>query len=267
VDRVLRDDLLALWRREEAAPFTGWDFSYIAARRREERSPWSYEDEARSLLSKAGSAVDLGTGGGEVLASLSESFPRLTVATEAYPPNVGLAARRLTPLGARVVAYGLDLDGRPTSAVQDRAAALPFREASFDVVLSRHEAYDARDVARVLVPGGTFLTQQVDGRSLGDLTRRFGVAPQWPGVTVEHLSAELVGADLAIEDARSWWGTVSFSDVGALVYYLKAVPWTVPGFSVSRYEAVLLELQREVETAGTLRFGQGSVLIQASKPR
>lgn len=65
----------------------------------------------------------------------------------------------------------MDRTGRLPSAVQDRAAALPFRDASFDVVLDRHEAYDPSDVARVLASGGVFLTQQVHGRSYAELNR------------------------------------------------------------------------------------------------
>lgn len=149
--------------------------------------------------------------------------------------------------------------------MQDKAAALPFRDATFEVVLDRHEAYDVIDVARVLAPGGVFLTQQVDGRSFADLLGTFGVGPQWPGITVEALAAELVDAGFVIEEARSWWGTTTFTDVGALVYYLKAIPWMVPGFSVDRHERELLQLQRDLEASGVLRFRRGSILIRARR--
>lgn len=256
---------LESWRREAAEPFTGWDFSHIASRFREEEPPWSYEAMAREALRGARVALDLGTGGGERLASLGDAFPHLTVATESYAPNVSVAARRLRPLGAHVVAYGPDLDGPQTTGVQDRAALLPFRDGSLDAVLDRHEAYDARDVARVLAPGGVFVTQQMDGRSYGDLLGRFGVAPQWPGVTLEDLSEEVRRIGLSIEEARSWWGTVEFGDVGALVYWLKAIPWMVPGFSVERFAPVLVELQRDLDRGRVLRFRQGRVLIRARK--
>lgn len=258
--------LIEAWRREEAAPFSGWDFSHIAGRFREDGPPWSYAAMAREALRGARSAVDLGTGGGEVLASLREAFPPLTVATEAYPPNVAVANRRLSPLGGRVVATSVESAGPSASVVQDRAAPVPFRDASFDVVLDRHEAYDAAEVARALTPGGAFLTQQVDGRSYADLLAHFGVSPQWPGVTLDDLRAELVGAGLVIEDARSWWGSTAFSDVGALVYYLKAIPWMVPGFSVQRFEPVLFQLQRELERSAELRFRAGRFVIRARKP-
>lgn len=257
--------LVESWRSEEATPFTGWDFAHIASRYREEAPPWSYDALAREALRGVRSALDLGTGGGEALASLGESFPPVMVAAEAYPPNVEVAARRLTPLGARVVAYDVGVNRPTSSVVQDRAATLPFRDEAFDLVLDRHEAYDAAEVARVLSPEGVFLTQQSDGRSHTDLLQPFGVSPQWPGVTLENLVPELVEAGFVVEDARSWWGTIAFSDVGALVYYLKAIPWLVPGFSASRFESVLLELQRELERDGELRFGEGRFIIRARK--
>lgn len=247
--------LIAEWTAEEQAPFRGWDFGHIRERYVEERPPWSYEELAREVLRGARSGVDLGTGGGELLASLRDAFPARMVATEAYPPNLAVARERLEPLGVTVVPY----------QANETTSLLPFANASFDVILSRHEAYDAREVARVLTPGGVFLTQQVDGRSHADLLARFGTQPQWPEVTVERLSEQLRATGLVIGDARSWWGHIAFRDVGALVYYLKAVPWEVPGFSVARFAGALLELQRLLLAEGTLRFAEGRFIIQARK--
>jgi SAM-dependent methyltransferase len=249
--------LIAAWSKEEAQPFNGWDFSHLRRRYSEDKPPWSYEDLAREVLRRARSAVDLGTGGGEVLATLADTFPGRMVATEAYPPNWAVARDRLGPAGASVVAYAAD----------EVASVLPFRDASFDAVLDRHEAYDAREVARVLTPGGVFLTQQVDGRSHADLLAWFGTEPHWPDVRVDRLAADLVRAGLDIELARSWRGTISFLDVGALVYYLKAIPWEVPDFSVGRFTPELLGLQRRLDETGVLRFDEGRFVIRARKPR
>lgn len=250
-------DLIAAWSKEESQPFSGWDFTYLRHRYSQEEPPWSYEDLAREILRKSRRGVDLGTGGGEVLSRLADTFPGRMVATEAYPPNWAVARDRLTPAGAHVVAYAAD----------ETSSLLPFRDASFDAVLDRHEAYDAREVARVLAPGGVFLTQQVDGRSHADLLGWFGTEPHWPNVTLDRLAADLARAGLDIELARSWWGTISFSDVGAVVYYLRAIPSAVRDFSVDRFRPELLGLQRRLESTGSLRFSEGRFVIRARKPR
>lgn len=251
-------DLIAAWSNEESQPFSGWDFGYLRRRYTEEKPPWSYEDLARDLLRKSASAVDLGTGGGEVLSRMADTFPGRMIATEAHPPNWTIARDRLAPAGAHVVAYAAD---------ETSSGALPFRDAGFDAVLDRHEAYDAREVARVLAPGGVFLTQQVDGRSHADLLGWFGTEPHWPNVTLDRLAADLARAGLDIELSRSWWGSISFSDVGALVYYLRAIPWAIPDFSVERFKPELLGLQRRLDESGSLRFSEGRFVIRARKPR
>jgi len=248
---------MATWANEESQPFSGWDFGHLRRRYSEENPPWSYEELAREVLRGARAAVDLGTGGGEVLARLADTFPGRMVATEAHPPNWAVARDRLASTGASVVAYAAD----------ETSSVLPFRDAAFDAVLDRHEAYDAREVARVLAPGGVFLTQQVNGRSHADLLGWFGTEPHWPDVTVDRLAADLVRMGLDIELARSWWGTISFFDVGAIVYYLKAIPWEVPDFSVDRFKPELLGLQRRLDETGALRFDEGRFVIRARKPR
>jgi hypothetical protein len=53
--------------------------------------------------------------------------------------------------------------------------------------------------------------------------------------------------------------------VGAIVYYLKAVPWLVPGFSVATHSEQLLGLQSRLETGGSLSFLASKYLIEAQK--
>jgi hypothetical protein len=54
---------------------------------------------------------------------------------------------------------------RPTGALDycENASlpTIPFRSAAFDVILNRHEAFDAFEVRRIFKPGGIFLTEQV----------------------------------------------------------------------------------------------------------
>ncbi len=251
-----RDAYIALWQKEEQAPFVGWDFSYLEGRMTEEQPPWSYSTRAAEVLQGAASVLDMGTGGGERLLKLREHWPAIVVVTEDYPPNVRLATERLSPLGVRVEVVELTRDG-----------VLPFDDAEFNVVLNRHSGFNAAEVARILTPGGTFLTQQIDGWWAHDLMAIFGASPQWPDETLANCVAWIKDAGLTIVTAEDWSGAFTFTDVGAIVYYLRAVQWLVPGFSVATHLDGLLALQARLENEGELSFAAKKFLIEARKPR
>jgi SAM-dependent methyltransferase len=247
--------LIESWEREEQEPFTGWDFSHLDGRMLEEQAPWSYSTRAAELMHGAESALDIDTGGGERILNLRPHWPKKVVVTENYPPNVKLAGERLSPFGVQVfdVASG-DYD------------PLPFADGEFDLVLNRHGAFNSGEVARIISPGGTFLTQQVHGQWAYDLQAVFGAQPQWPSSTPAKYVPLLEAGGLTIVDLREWSGKLAFTDIGAIVYYLKAVPWMVPGFSVRTHEQQLLGLQRRLESGEELAFWAAKYLIEARKP-
>ncbi|CAN5299996.1 class I SAM-dependent methyltransferase [soil metagenome] len=254
IGRVSTDaDLLTRWRTAYAAPAPGWDFADVAMT--VEEPPWSYADWAGRALAEVGSVLDLGTGGGEVLLELAEQvgLPSDTVATEGWAPNLPVASAALADAGIPVVAYDAESD-----------PLLPFPDARFDAVINRHEAYVASEVARVLRPGGRFLTQQVDGRSLSELNALFGGRSAYLHITLEHLTAEATAAGFRVEDTADWAGSLRFADVTALVAYARRVPWEVPeDFSVDRYAEVLLELHHSDRE---LIFEQRRFVLLATKP-
>jgi hypothetical protein len=247
--------LIENWKHEEQQPFIGWDFSYLDGRMLEEQPPWSYSARAAELMKHSSSVVDLDTGGGERFLKLHEHWPDKIVATEHYPPNFKLATERLTPFGAKVVDIQLSDFG-----------PMPFSDGEFDLVLNRHAAFNPYEVGHVLTSGGTFLTQQVHGLWAVDLLAAFDAKPQWPDATPEKYLPRLQEAGLEIVNAQNWSGELAFTDVGAIVYYLKAVPWLVPGFSVESQLKYLLKLQEQLEHNGLLAFTARKYLIEAHKP-
>jgi len=247
------DELVEAWRGEEQEPFCGWDFSHLDGRMIEEQAPWSYSTRAAELMRQAAAVIDMGTGGGERLLKLQEYWPKKVVATEEYPPNLRLATERLSRFGVRVVDVPLtDYD------------PMPFADGEFDLVLNRHSGLNAREVARILAPGGRFLTQQVHGLWAYDLIAAFEAKPQWPEATLEKYVPQLEAAGMTVDDRQEWSGRLSFTDVGAIVYYLKAVPWLVTGFSVETHLKYLVALQR-LESGDGLTFVARKYLIEARK--
>jgi SAM-dependent methyltransferase len=244
-------DLQDQWLRAAAAPFEGWDFSYLDGRFVEGPPPWDYLALARNAVAQALDILDVATGGGEVFASLAP-FPGRAAAVEGYVPNLPIARRRLEPLGIPV------FQGNTRSG-------MPFDDGSFDLVLNRHGGFRAAEMHRILKPRGVFLTQQVGGDNLADLAAVFGAALPYPDNTLSRVREDLVDLGCEIRRGEECRRPVTFYDVAAVVYFLKAVPWVVPGFEVERHLAGLEALQARLDEDGPLRFTYTRFLIEAVK--
>lgn len=244
------DDLIA---EAEAVSVEGWDFSWLDGRATEERPSWGYQRLIGERLPRASAALDVQTGGGEVLAGVPD-LPPLMVATEGWPPNVAAATRLLHPRGVAVVA---DADEPP----------LPFADEAFDLVVSRHPVTAWwNEIARVLRPGGTYLSQQVGPASVYELVEYFlGPLPRHKR-RPEDARAAAIGAGLDVVDLRSERLRVEFFDVGAVVYFLRKVVWMIPGFTVAAYRDQLRELHDKIAADGPFVAHSSRFLIEARKP-
>ena len=252
------DELIA---EAESQSFEGWDFAYLRRRLVESPTPWDYQRIVTELLPGVDSLVDLGTGGGELLASL-RSLPRRTFATEGYPPNVLVAKRRLQPIGVEVVETQCDDNNKQT-----QSGALPFKDASMDLVIDRHESFIASEVFRVLKPSGRFVTQQVGGSNYPELNAALGVteSPTWRPWDLREAVEQIERAGFMVTDSREARLEARFLDVGAVVYYLIAVPWQIPGFSTKGYNGKLHELDQAIRRDGSFRVTFSRFLVQAIK--
>ena len=248
---MVTNALIDQWTRDAAAPFQGWDFSYLDGRLVESKPTWDYLALARAAAARSHDILDIDTGGGESFSRLAP-FPGRATAVEGYVPNLAVARGRLEPLGIPVIQA-------------DSASSLPFEDGLFDLVLNRHGSIAPAGIHRVLKRGGVLLTQQVGGDNLADLAACFGAAPAWPDNTLEIVSGRLQGQGFEIRRAEAWRGPVTFSDVGTLVYFLKAIPWVVDGFEVERHLRVLEALQARLECGHPLRFTATRFLIDALK--
>ncbi len=225
----------ALVAEAEAADVSGWGFDWLAGRASEERPPWGYARLLAQRLASVASALDLDTGGGEVLAEVGRFPPRM-VATEAWPPNAQKARERLGARGVQVVEVAGD-------------AALPFANASFALVTSRHPVRpDWAEIHRVLQPGGHYFAQHVGPASAFELIEHFlGPLPRerrQRDPQEEAAAAQAVG--LTVTNLRTARCRMVFHDVGAVVWILRKCVWWVPDFSVAKYRDALLALDRQM---------------------
>ncbi|MFE9656909.1 class I SAM-dependent methyltransferase [Micromonospora sp. NPDC006431] len=237
-----------------AVPVEGWDFSWLAGRASEERPPWGYARLVGARMATVDAALDIDTGGGEVLAEVPAP-PPLLVATEAWPPNVAVARRTLRRVGATVV----QVAERPP---------LPFRAGSFDLVVSRHPVDTWwSEIARVLRSGGSYLSQQIGAGTQRELSEAI-LGPLPPPATrhPEQAVAAAEAAGLTVVDLRTATLRTVFHDIAAVVYFLRKVIWTVPGFTVDRYRPELRRLHDQIRAEGPFVAHAQRFLIEAHHP-
>jgi SAM-dependent methyltransferase len=238
----------------ERAPVEGWDFSWFEGRATEERPSWGYSRLLGERMAGAAAALDIQTGGGEVLARIPRA-PATLAATESWPPNVEIARRNLRHLGAVVVQA-------------DDRADLPFPAETFDLVVSRHPTVTVWDeIARVLRPGGTYLSQQVGAGSLRELTdAMMGPQPVSQDRSPRRAVAAARAAGLQVVDLRQEALRAAFNDVAAVVHFLRKVIWIVPGFTVDGYRDRLADLHARIQAEGPFVAYSQRFLIEARKP-
>ncbi|MBC9717628.1 SAM-dependent methyltransferase [Streptomyces sp. TRM66268-LWL] len=248
-----------LVREAEEADVSGWDFGWYAGRATEQRPSWGYQRLLAERLGQATAALDLQTGGGEVLAGalrLAERRPALSAATEGYPPNVLKATELLHPLGTAVVAAP---DEPP----------FPFADGGFDLVTSRHPVRPYfGEIARVLAPGGMYFAQHVGPASVFELVEYFlGPLPEEVrrGRHPDDERAEAEAAGLAVADLRLERLRMEFFDIGAVVHFLRKVVWMVPGFTVEKYLPQLRALDEQIRAEGPFVAHSTRFLIEARK--
>jgi SAM-dependent methyltransferase len=136
-------------------------------------------------------------------------------------------------------------------------------------VVSRHPVGVLWDeIARVLRPGGTYLSQQIGAGTNRELTE-FMMSPQPVNKrrSVEALRAAAEGSGLEVVDLQSCALRLEFYDVAAVVYFLRKVHWTVPDFSVQKYRRQLRAMHEHIQTEGAFVSTAQRVLVEARKPR
>ena len=246
------DDLVA---EAVDADVSGWGFDWLEGRAIEERPPWHYSQLLAERLGLVGSALDIETGGGEVVSEVPR-FPTRMVVTESWPPNLESARDLLAPRGVEVV-QPLE-DGR-----------LPFPDESFELVTSRHPVRpNWQEIYRVLVPGGSYFAEHVGPNSALELIEHFldprtdEPSPWEP----EREVAMVRQGGLVMTDVRSARCKMEFYDVGAIVWILRKCVWWVPDFSVQKYRSNLVRLDTQIRDGNPVVAHSTRHLIEAWRP-
>ena len=229
----------------------GWDFSYVDGRLIEAPTPWSYRDCVSAAIPAADSLLDIGTGGGEFLTSF-EHLPSRTFATEEYEPNIKIAQQRLA---ARGIGLAGSLNGLITG--------LP--DHCIYLFINRHGAYKVEELLRLASPDGArFVTQQVGSDNARGINNALDEnSPPSGNWTLQTAVEELTRHGCTITQALEAFPTMSFHDIGAVVFYLKAIPWQIPLFDVQTMRDNLMRIHRQIQTQGVFTVNAHRFLIEA----
>ena len=231
---------------------SGWGFEWLRGRATEERPPWGFSRLLVRRLAVVRSALDLDTGGGEVIAE-APALPEHMCVTESWAPNAARARESLGPRGVEVIESAA---GGP----------LPFACGTFELVTSRHPVgANWSEIARVLAADGRYLAQHVGPGSAFDLIEHFieTTPEQRESRHPDEERAAAESAGLEVVDLRTARCRMEFFDIGAVVYILRKCVWWVPDFDVGRYEAVLHRIDETIRAEGPLVAHSTRHLIEA----
>lgn len=250
-----KTELKQMWKEEEkVAHIRGWDFSHICGRYEEDTDfSWDYEKIIKQYLNDEMKILDYDTGGGEFLLSLKHPFQK-TSATEGYQPNVELCKEILLPLG---------IDFK----VCDNPTNIPFENESFDMIINRHGAFNAKELYRLLKKDGIFITQQVGGDNDRDLVEMVlpNIEKPFPHLNLNEQKKAFEDVGFQIIQEAEAYRPIRFYDVGAFVWFAHIIEWEFPSFSVDRCFDYLLKMQKIIEDNGKVEGTIHRYLIVAKK--
>ena len=235
-----------------AQEFSGWDFAFMKDRSHYEALTWDYPAIVREHMPNAKAMLDMGTGGGEFLSTLAP-FPPLTAATEGWDVNYPIAQKRLEPLGIQVHHYTDD-------------ANLPFADETFNLVINRHESYDAKEIYRIMKPGGRFITQQVGRYNDVDINEVVtGIRPDEGVWSVADGAADFANAGFKIVRTEEAFPITTYYDIAAIVFYLTVIKWAIDDFAVHKYITHLAGLHNQMEQGEPVKVKAHRYFIEAQK--
>lgn len=234
---------------------SGWDFTRMATER--EPVPWDYLELVPKFLRPTDVVLDVGTGGGERLLSLSNNFGT-AVGIDPDPDMVRVS--RDNAVGRSNVRF-----------LQASVECLaPLDDGTFDVVLTRHAPVYVPELDRVTKADGLFICQGVGSRNMANIRQAFNTGSEVLYVDAQQsmlndLSAR--GWQLIAEaqyNVRYW-----VKDVPSLIFWFKAIAGAneIPAdFSIATHHDVVNVLIRQFGSRRGLATNEHRTLTIARKP-
>lgn len=232
----------------------GWDFSSV--RYKIEGGHESLYEEAVKLGSRLALWLDIGTGGGEAVLPYADTA-LLLIGIDRSASMVQTALENGRKSGRDNVRF-IEMDGK----------RLDFPDRFFDLITCRHSGFCAREAARVLRPGGYFLTQQVSERDKWNLKQAFGRGQSMDeedGALLLRYRQELAEAGFREIQCVEWDAIEFYESHEDLLFLLRFTP-IIPCFGQEKEDFKQLgQFIREHTTEQGIRTNAKRFMLIAQK--
>lgn len=205
---------------ERVGSINGWNFSNVKCT--SEGVEWDFFREVAKRCKPSDLLLDIGTGGAEALISIADAA-LLLVGIDASTGMIDTAINNI------------QASKKPNvRALRMNAERIAFPAQFFHVACARHAPFNAAEVARILVPGGVFLTQQVSEGDKLNVIQAFGRGQTLgvpDGALMERYKIELRQAGFTHIIAAEYDATDYFETPEDLLFILKHTP-IIPEFGM-----------------------------------
>lgn len=233
----------------------GWDFSKVKCI--SDGVKWNFHREVSQRCKKSDLLLDIGTGGGEALLSIAENALLLVGIdnsqgmTEAAKANL----KKSNQSNVRIM--------------QMDAEKIDFPENFFNVVSCRHSPFNAKEVAKVLIKDGIFLTQQVsegDKINIKQAFKRGQSMAALDGMLKHQYIFELKEAGFTDVQSFEYDADEYYQSYEDLVFLLKHTQ-IIPNFGKTHSDfAILDEFIKGNQTSKGIKTNSKRFMIIAKRP-
>jgi ubiquinone/menaquinone biosynthesis C-methylase UbiE len=232
----------------------GWDFPQIKFSSEGPRI--NYRRVVESYLDRNQKLLDIGTGGGEKFLKFAPKVKE-AIGIDVDPKMIETARENLRKSGLPNVKF----------EVCD-SEKLKFGNREFDVVIDRQAPFNPKEVARVLKPGGVFITQQVSEGDKLNFKKIFQRGDSYgikPGTLENRYLRELQEAGMKIIEEKTANTIEYYRSMDDVIFLLANTP-IVPDFDFEREQDKLKQIEERFTTEKGIKMNAERFLIVAKKP-
>jgi SAM-dependent methyltransferase len=233
----------------------GWDFSQIKFSSEGPRI--NYRRVVESHLARNQRLLDIGTGGGEKFLKFAPKVKE-AIGIDSDPKMIETARENSRKSGLFNVEFEV-CDSKK----------LKFGNQEFDVVIDRQAPFNAKEVARVLKPGGVFITQQVSEGDKLNFKKIFQRGDSYGikrGALKNKYLRELQEAGMGIIEEKTANTIEYYQSMEDVVFLLANTP-IVPDFDFENEQNKLKQIEERFTTEKGIKTNAERFLIVAKKPK